>query len=105
MHPMISIQNFQVSKSLEVLWTSHFPLETQTFLVLFMVEIISLGNQMHLPPFPLLACLLALMAIMCSCLFVHLVDVGVVDLACWYFLLISPGLRLALVRLVAFLVS
>jgi hypothetical protein len=53
----------QVSKFLEVLWTSHFPLGIQTFLVLFMVEIISFGTQMCLAPFPLLACLLALIVI------------------------------------------
>jgi hypothetical protein len=35
----------------------------QTFLVIFMVEIISFGTQMRLAPFPLLACLLALIAI------------------------------------------
>jgi hypothetical protein len=35
----------------------------QTFLVLFMVEIISFGTQMRLASFPLLACLLALIAI------------------------------------------
>jgi hypothetical protein len=41
----------------------HFPLGIQTFLVLFMVEIISFGTQMCLAHFPLLACLLALIAI------------------------------------------
>jgi hypothetical protein len=47
--------------------------------------------------------------IWCSKLFVHLVDVGVGDFACWLLLelllLLIPGLRLALVRPVAFLVA
>jgi hypothetical protein len=43
--------------------------------------------------------------IWCSGLFVHLVDVGVGDLACWLFILFLPSLRLVLVRLVAFLVA
>jgi hypothetical protein len=58
-----------------------------------MVEIISFGTQMRLAPFPLLACLLALIAITfpffflfdqiwCSHLFIHLVDGGVGDFAC-----------------------
>jgi hypothetical protein len=34
----------QVSKFLEVLQTSHFPLGIQTFLVIFMVEIIYFGT-------------------------------------------------------------
>jgi hypothetical protein len=46
-----------------VLRTPHFPFEIQTFLELFMVEIISFGTQMRLAPFPLLACLLALIPI------------------------------------------
>jgi hypothetical protein len=45
----------------------------------------------------------------CSNLFVHLVDVGVGDFACWLLLdlllLLIPSLRLALVRLVAFFVA
>jgi hypothetical protein len=73
---------------------------------------------MCLAPFPLLACLLALIAmtfpsffhldqIWCSSLFVHLVDVSVGDFSCWLLLLffLIPGLRLTLVRLVAFLVT
>jgi hypothetical protein len=57
--------------------------------MLSMVEIISFGTQMRLAPFPLLACLLALIAITfpfflldqiwCSSLFVHLFDIGVGD--------------------------
>jgi hypothetical protein len=47
--------------------------------------------------------------IWCSILFVHLVDVGVSNLACWLLLkillLVIPDLSLALVRLVAFLVA
>jgi hypothetical protein len=47
--------------------------------------------------------------IWCSGLFVHLVDVGVGDFACWLLLeillLLVPGLCLTLVRLVAFLVA
>jgi hypothetical protein len=39
----------------------------------------------------------------CSSLFVHLVDIGVGDFACW--LLLIPGHRLVLERLVAFLVA
>jgi hypothetical protein len=46
--------------------------------------------------------------IWCSSLFVHLVDVVVGDFACWLLLellrLFTLGLRLALERLVAFLV-
>ena len=42
MHPMIYILIYQVSKFPKVLRTSHFPLGIQTFLVLFMVEIISI---------------------------------------------------------------
>jgi hypothetical protein len=60
--PWYTSQFCQVSKFPIVLRTSHFPLGTQT-LVLFMVEIISFGTQMHLAPIPLLACLLALIAI------------------------------------------
>jgi hypothetical protein len=84
-----------------------------------MVEIISFGTQMRVAPFPLLVCLLALIAITfsfflldqiwCSSLFIHLVDVGVRDFPCWLLLellfLLIPGHRLALVRLVAFLVA
>jgi hypothetical protein len=62
-HPMIYTQFFQVSKFLDVLQTPHFPFGIQTFLVLFMVEIISFFTQMRLAPFPLLASLLALIAI------------------------------------------
>jgi hypothetical protein len=44
-----------------------------------------------------------------SDLFVHLVDVGVGDFACWLLLelllLLIPGLRLSLVRLMAFRVA
>jgi fatty acid desaturase len=106
------------SKFPDVLRTSHFPLRIQTFLMLFMVEIIFFGTQMRLAPFPLMACLLALIAItfpfifffyqICySSLFVHLIGVGVGDFACWLLLelLRIPGLRLALVRLVPFLVA
>jgi hypothetical protein len=39
----------------------------------------------------------------CSSIFVHLVDVGVGDFACW--LLLIPALCLALERLVAFFVT
>jgi hypothetical protein len=51
--------------------------------------------------------LLLLDQIWCSGLFVHLADVGVGDFVCWLelLLLLIPGLRLALVRLVAFLVA
>jgi hypothetical protein len=45
----------------------------------------------------------------CSSLFIHLVDVGVGDFTCWLLLelllLLIPSLRLAFVRLVAFLVT
>jgi hypothetical protein len=115
MHPMIYIQICQISKSPEVIRTSHFPLGTQTFLMLFMVDIISFITQMHLTPFPLLACLLALMYITFSFFFflikygvppfIYLVDVGFGDLACCLFLLFSPGLCLALVRLMSFLMT
>jgi hypothetical protein len=44
-----------------------------------------------------------------SILFIHFIDVGVGDFACWLLLelllLLIPGLCLALVRLVAFLVA
>jgi hypothetical protein len=49
--------------------------------------------------------------IWCSTLFIQPVDVGVGDFACWLLLelllelLLIPGLHLALVRLVAFLVA
>jgi hypothetical protein len=76
MHSMITSQFHQVSKFPEVLRTSHFPLGTQTFLVLFMVEIISFGTQMRLAPFPLLACLLAFIAITFP-LFFFLIKYGV----------------------------
>jgi hypothetical protein len=106
MHPTIYILICQVSKFPEVLQASHFPLGTQTFLVLFMFEIISFGTRMHLTLFPLLACLLALMAItfmffflikygVAAFLFTLIVDVVVGDLACWLFLFISSSLRLA----------
>jgi hypothetical protein len=56
-----------------------------------------------------LSILFLLDQIWCSGLFVHHVDVGVGDFACWLLLellfLLIPGLRLALVRLVAFLVA
>jgi hypothetical protein len=78
MYPMIYIPFFQVSKFLEVRWTSHFPLGTQTFLVLFMVEIISSGTPIHLVLFPLLACLLALMNITFLFFFLFLIKYGVV---------------------------
>ena len=61
--PWYTSQLCQVSKFPEDLWSTHFPFGIQTFLVLFMVEIISFGTQMRLAPFPLLACLLALIAI------------------------------------------
>jgi hypothetical protein len=67
-----------------------------------MFEMISLGTHMRLAPFPLLACLLDLMAITFPfffllikygvATFVHLVGVGVGDLACWLFLLFFPNL-------------
>jgi hypothetical protein len=74
---------------------------------------------MHLAPFSLLACLLALIAITFPfffflikygvATFFHLVDVGVGDFVCWLLLelllLLIPSLHLALVRLVAFLVA
>jgi hypothetical protein len=57
-------RNFSKSpNSLKSLWTPHFLLGIQTFLVLFMVEIILFGIQMRLAPFLLLAWLLALIAI------------------------------------------
>jgi hypothetical protein len=47
--------------------------------------------------------------IWCSSLFIHLVDLGVGDFACWLLLelllLLILGLRLALVRLVDFFVA
>jgi hypothetical protein len=56
-----------------------------------------------------LSILFLLDQIWCSSLFVHLVDVGVGDFACWLLLelllLFTPGLRLALERLMAFLVA
>ena len=56
-----------------------------------------------------LSILFLLDQIWCSSLFVHLVDVGVGDFSYWLLLellfLLIPGLRLALVRLVAFLVT
>jgi hypothetical protein len=55
MYPMIYNPICQAFKFPEVLQTSNFPLGTQTFLVLFMVEIIYFGTQMRLAPFPLLA--------------------------------------------------
>ena len=88
--------------------------------MLFMVEIISFGTQMRLAPFPLLACLLALIAITfpfflflikyrVEAFFVHLVDIGVGDFACWLLLellpLLIPSHCLALERLMAFLVA
>jgi hypothetical protein len=75
---------------------------------------------MRLAPFPLLGCLLALISInfpfffflikyVVAAFFIQLVDVGVGDFACWLLLelllLFIPSLRLALVRLVAFLVA
>jgi hypothetical protein len=45
--------------------------------------------------------ILLLDQIWCSYLFIDLVGVGVGDLACWLFLLYSPGLHLALIRLVS----
>jgi hypothetical protein len=54
----------------------HFPLGIQTFLVIFMVEIICFGTQMRLAPFTLLACLLALIAITFQ-LFFFLIKYGV----------------------------
>jgi hypothetical protein len=71
-------------------------------------------------PFPLLACLLALIAITfsffffldqiwCSSLFIHLFDVGVGDFAYWLLLelllFLIPGLCLTLEILVAFFVT
>jgi hypothetical protein len=91
------------------------PLGTQTLLVLFMLEIMSLGTQICFTLFPLLACLLDLMAITflffffyqiwCCLLFIHLVCVGVGDLACWILLLVFLCLHLALVRLISFFVA
>jgi hypothetical protein len=56
-----------------------------------------------------LSILFLLDLVWCSSLFIHLIDVGVGDFACWLLLelliLLIPGLRLALVRLVAFLVA
>jgi hypothetical protein len=94
---------------------SLFPLGTQTSLVLFIFEIISLGNQIRLAPFHL-ACLLVLITITLlffffldqiwySGLLIHLVVVGVEDLACWIFLIFFLGPHLALVRLVSFLMT
>jgi hypothetical protein len=71
-----------------------------------MVEIDSFDTQMCLAPFPLLACLLVLIAITfpfffflikydIAAFFVHLVDVGVGDFAWWLLLelllLLIPG--------------
>jgi hypothetical protein len=85
-----------------------------------MVQIISFGTQMRLAPFPLLACLLALIAITFP-FFFFLIKygvaaflstffyVGVGDFVCWLLLelllLLIPGLRLALERLVVFFVT
>jgi hypothetical protein len=63
MYPMIYIPNLPSLQIPEIFRTPYFPFGIQTFLVLFMVEIISFGTQMCLAPFPLLACLLALIAI------------------------------------------
>jgi hypothetical protein len=72
---------------------------------------------MRLTLFPLLACLFALMDItfmfffflikygVAAFLSTLIVHVGVGDLACWRFLFISLGLRLALVRLMSFFVT
>jgi hypothetical protein len=60
-----------------MLRTSHFPLGIQTFLVLFMVEIISFSTQMRLAPFPMLACLLDLISITFP-FFLFLIKYGVV---------------------------
>jgi hypothetical protein len=67
--PWYTSQFCQVSKFPEFLRTSRFSLGIQTFLVLFMVEIISFGTHMCLVPFPLLACLLDLIAITFSFFF------------------------------------
>ena len=50
----------QVFKFLDIHWTSHFPFGIQTFLVLFILEMISFGTQKRLTP--LLGCLFTLMA-------------------------------------------
>jgi hypothetical protein len=63
MYPKIYIPTLPSLQFPAVLRTPHFPFGIQTFLVLFMVEIISFGTEMHLAPFTLLACLLALIAI------------------------------------------
>jgi hypothetical protein len=63
MYPMIYIPTLPSLQILVVLRTNHFPFGIQTFLVLFMVEIISFDTQMRLAPFLLLACLLALISI------------------------------------------
>jgi hypothetical protein len=41
----------------------------------------------------------------CSGLLVHIVGIGVGDISCWLFLLISSGIRLALVRLMPFFMA
>ena len=56
MHPYFC----QISKFPKVHRTSYFPFSIQTFLVLFMLEMISFGTQKCLTP--LLACLFTLMA-------------------------------------------
>jgi hypothetical protein len=63
MYPMIYIPFCQVSKFLKVRRTCHFSLGIQTFLEFFMFEIIALGTKINLASIPLLACLLAFMAI------------------------------------------
>jgi hypothetical protein len=52
-----------------------------------------------------LSILLFLDQIWCSGLLIHLVVVGVEDLACWIFLIFFLGPHLALVRLVSFLMT
>jgi hypothetical protein len=58
----------QVYKFSKVYWTSQFPIETQTFLVIFMFEIISFSIQILLAP-SVLACLLNLMGMTLSFFF------------------------------------
>jgi hypothetical protein len=95
--PWYTSQFCQVSKFPEVLQTSYFPLGIQTFLVLFhgwnnflwhpdaFGSISFVGLLVGLNCYHL-SILFILDQIWCSSLFVHLVDVGVGNFACWLLL-------------------
>jgi hypothetical protein len=69
MHPMICILTFPSHQFFDVFWTSNFLFGIQCFLALLMVEIISFGTQICLPPF-MLACFFTLMATTLSFFFI-----------------------------------